>query len=96
MTALLAPAEVSQILRVSLSTVRRLTVSGELTHVRVSDRRPRYRPEDVIAFLETRRAHARPGQERRAIGPTRDDGAEATAPTVTTSPGDEVAGRDPA
>jgi excisionase family DNA binding protein len=82
MTPLLDPREVSKVLRVSLSTVRRLTAAGDLPFVRVSDRRPRYRASDITAFV----AH------RKSDGAFEDDdGAEATAPTVTTS-GVEAAG----
>jgi excisionase family DNA binding protein len=39
---------------VSIATIRRLTEAGDLPHVRVTGRRPRYRAEDVAAFIEAR------------------------------------------
>jgi excisionase family DNA binding protein len=56
LTALITPPEVSRLLGVSLATVKRLTSRGELPHVRVSVRRPRYCPDDVRRFIESRRA----------------------------------------
>jgi excisionase family DNA binding protein len=53
-TTLLRPRDVSGVLGVSLATVRRLTEAGDLPHVRVTGRRPRYRAEDVAAFIEAR------------------------------------------
>jgi excisionase family DNA binding protein len=56
MTALLAPLDVSQLLGVSVTTVKRLTATGELPHIRVSLRRPRYRHDDLMNFIEGRRS----------------------------------------
>jgi len=84
MTPLLRAREVSTLLRVSVSTVRRLTAAGDLPHVRVSDRRPRYSATDVATFIAA----------RKSVGdPEDDDGAEDTAPTVTTPA--EAAGHGP-
>jgi excisionase family DNA binding protein len=55
-TALLAPTDVAEVLGVSLATVKRLTATGELPHVRVSDRRPRYAADDVAGFIAARRS----------------------------------------
>lgn len=55
MTALLSPLDVSRLLGVSIATVKRLTATGELSHIRVTHRRPRYRADDVRAFLAARR-----------------------------------------
>lgn len=86
MTPLLGPREVSELLRISLSTVRRLTAAGQLPHVRVSDRRPRYRAADIAAFIAERSMHR---------DSENDDGADGTAPTVRAS-GAEIAGHEPA
>jgi excisionase family DNA binding protein len=86
MTPLLDPRDVSKLLRVSLSTVRRLTAAGDLPYVRVSDRRPRYRASDITAFIAIRKSDA---------DLENDDGAEATAPTVPAS-GVEAAGHESA
>jgi len=74
-TTLIAPHEVSRLLCVSVSTVKRLTESGELPHIRVTDRRPRYRAEDVSAFVERRR------KSRRQLAGN-DDGPVSAEPIV--------------
>ncbi|HXH87346.1 MAG TPA: helix-turn-helix domain-containing protein [Gaiellaceae bacterium] len=78
--------EAEAFLGVSRATFGRLVQDGELPVVQVSARRRVVDPRDLAAFAENRKV-------RRV--PKNDDGAEATAPTVTTPPGDEVAGRDP-
>jgi excisionase family DNA binding protein len=55
MTDLLTPSDVCRVLGISRSSVKRLTASGELPHVRVSVRRPRYRPEDVSIYINSKR-----------------------------------------
>jgi excisionase family DNA binding protein len=55
-TALLSPLEVSGLLGVSVATVKRLTASGQLPHVQVSSRRPRYAAADVARFIASKRS----------------------------------------
>lgn len=52
--ALLTAPEVADRLRVTIRTLQRLEVDGELVAVRIG-RSVRYRPEDVEAFIETQR-----------------------------------------
>lgn len=75
MTTLLAPHEVSRLLCVSASTVKRLTESGDLPHIRVTARRPRYRADDVLSFVEQRRR-----SRRQRSG--KDDGPVGAEPLV--------------
>jgi excisionase family DNA binding protein len=53
---LLKPGEVADILRVSVSTVRKLTRRGDLPPVYIG-RIPRYHEVDVTAYLDHQRAH---------------------------------------
>jgi excisionase family DNA binding protein len=75
---LLGPREVSRLLGVSLATVKRLTGAGELPHVRVSRRRPRYRPEDVRWFIEAHRVAQKGADNANADAPA---GTEASVAT---------------
>jgi excisionase family DNA binding protein len=51
---LLRRAQVADLLGVSRSTLDRIVRAGELAVVRI-DRMPRFRPEDVRAFISSRR-----------------------------------------
>ncbi|MFM2163522.1 MAG: Helix-turn-helix domain [Pseudomonadota bacterium] len=52
--SLLRVSDVARLLSVPDSTVRWWTRIGRLPHVRMGPRTPRYRPEDVAAFVEAR------------------------------------------
>jgi excisionase family DNA binding protein len=77
---LLEPSAVAETLGVSLATVKRLTASGALPHVRVTQRRPRYLTDDITRFIEARRQTA-------AEGKTGYDGQPVSGSCGTTSVG---------
>src|SRR5690348_9932505 len=74
LTELLTPVEVGRLLGVSLTTVKRLTAVGDLPHVRVSTRRPRYHACDVLAFIDCRRTGGTSGEPHRRRNPAGEPG----------------------
>lgn len=54
-TALLSPAQVATRLGLSTKAVRRLATAGKLPAVRLSERVIRFEPEDVEAFIASKR-----------------------------------------
>jgi excisionase family DNA binding protein len=57
-TALLSPAQVATRLGLSTKAVRRLANAGTLPAVRLSERVIRFEPEDVEAFIASKRTEA--------------------------------------
>lgn len=54
MTPLLTKSEAAELLKVSITTLDRLTASGELPSIRISSRCIRYTPEALEAYASER------------------------------------------
>ncbi|WP_394648165.1 helix-turn-helix domain-containing protein [uncultured Sphingomonas sp.] len=79
---LLTSEQAAERLHMSERTLRKLRQSGEIAYIAVTDRRYRYTPEDLDAYLETRRRQEAPRQtpipHGRRIGSVRGGPAQAS------------------
>ena len=62
--ALLTAKQVADILGITVRSVRTLVSLGRLPRVNVLDRAVRFHPDDVAAFIESRRSKPRSGRTR--------------------------------
>jgi hypothetical protein len=68
---LLTRAQVAEHLNASISTVERLERTGQLTPIAITSDCPRFLPEEIIAFIESRKAR----RTQRRHGSIKEDAA---------------------
>jgi predicted DNA-binding transcriptional regulator AlpA len=62
---LLTKAQVAQTVKLGVRTISRLVAAGAFPQpIRIVPRRPRWRPEDITAFVERRQQEGRKGRTR--------------------------------